>query len=148
MKIYRTYDLNLVKSILNHPKVKDMVADDSTPEPYEPPEGFYLTNEEETGILRIDQVNGICCSVHIAAHPNLWGKAEEFVKSAIEWGMENTGYNKVLAFVPSFNRLTIRLCRACGFEQEGVAKRSILKNWRFHDQILFGLSKTDFLKRR
>jgi len=148
MIVSRTHDMDAVAKILNHPKVYNMVADDSVPFPYVPPPGDYVINEAKTGLIRIDPVNGICCIVHIAAMPELWGKAEGFVESAIEWGINNTGYNKVLAMVPSFNRLTIRLCLKCGFEQEGRIKKSFLKNWEFHDQILFGLSKTDFLERR
>ena len=148
MKVFRAHDMKAVAKILNHPKVYNMVADDSVPFPYVPTPGFWVTNKEETGVVRIDPMNGICCIVHIAAHPNLWGHAGEFVESVIEWGMENTGYSKVIAMIPEYNKLTIRLCLKCGFEQEGRIKKSFLKNWCFHDQLLFGLSKTDFLERR
>ena len=140
--------MDAVAKILNHPKVYNMVADDSVPFPYEPPPGFWVMNEDETGVVRIDPLNGICCVVHIAAHPNLWGNAGEFVESVLEWGIVNTGYSKVVAMVPEYNKLTIRLCLKCGFEQEGRIKRSILKNWKFYDQLLFGLTKMDFFERR
>jgi len=148
MIVYRTHDMKAVAKILNHPKVYNMVADDSVPFPYDPPPGFWVTNKEETGVVRIDPVNGICCIVHIAAMPRLWGNSVTFVSAALEWGLLNTGYNKVIAMIPEYNKLTIRLCLKCGFEQEGRIKKSILKNWKFHDQLLFGLSKTDFLERR
>jgi len=137
-----------VAKILNHPKVYNMVSDDSVPFPYDPPPGFWVTNKEETGVVRIDPLNGICCVVHIAAVPELWGNSMAFVSAALEWGLLNTGYNKVIAMIPEYNKLTIKLCLKCGFEQEGRIKKSFLKNWKFHDQLLFGLSKTDFLKRR
>ena len=148
MKVFRTHDMDSVAKILNHPKVYNMVADDSVPFPYDPPPGFWVMNEDETGVVRIDPLNGICCIVHIAAHPNLWGRSVEFVESVLEWGLVNTGYSKVIAMIPEYNKLTMRLCLKCGFEQEGRIKKSILKNWKFHDQLLFGLNKTDFLGRR
>jgi len=148
MSVHKTDDLEAVAKILNHPKVYNMVADDSVPFPYEPPPGLWVTNKEETGVVRIDPMNGICCIVHIATLPELWGKAEAFVMEVIDWGINNTAYSKVVALIPEYNKLTLRLCLKCGFEQEGRIKKSFLKNWKFYDQVLFGLTKTDFIERR
>ena len=146
--VHRTSDLDVVGRILNHPMVYGMISDDTTPDPYEPVDGLYIMNDEETGVVRIDPVNGICCIVHIATLPELWGTAESFVMEVIDWGINNTAYNKVIALVPEYNKLTLRLCLKCGFEQEGRIKKSFLKNWKFHDLVLFGLTKTDFTERR
>jgi len=136
-----------VAKILNHPKVFGMATDDTSPDPAVPdPDAFYIIDDEESGVVRVDHVNGVCCMVHIAALPNLWGRTKDFAKEALDWGFRNTGYMKVLAMVPVFNLLAIRLCKASGFKVEGHAKKSFLKNWELHNQILFGLTKSDFYK--
>ena len=145
--VFRTKDLESVSKILNHPDVYSKMFDDATPEPIKPAEGFYIINQEHTGVVRVDRMNGICCSVHIATLPELWGKAYEFTIEALGWGFENTSFIKIIAIIPEFNRPAMCLCSRCGFQREGWIKKSFLKRWELHDQILFGLNKSDFMER-
>jgi len=145
--VFRTKDLEVVSKILNHPDVYSRMFDDATPKPFKPVEGFYVINQEYTGVVRVDQMNGICCFVHIATLPELWGKAYEFTIDVLKWGFVHTPFIKVIAIIPEFNRAAIGLCVRCGFEREGRIKKSFLKRWKMHDQVLFGLNKSDFIER-
>lgn len=144
--IERCIDKAVLTRIFNHPKVFDYLTDDLSPEFYEPvihPQVTYLVDETKEGVIRLDPMNGMCCSVHIATTPKMWGTAHEFCKSAIKWGFRNTPYQKVVAIVPVFNDMTLKLVRDIGFTQEGLLKKSFLKNWNLHDQVVFGLCKGD-----
>lgn len=145
MIVKKTDDWHAVSKILNHPKVFAFITDDAHPPMYNPNMlQFWIINEEETGVVRLDPINSTCCIAHIAALPELWGSAREFTWACLEWGFKNTTYSKVVAIVPEFNRLTVKLCERCGFETEGKIKKSFMKNYKYHDQIIFGITKTDF----
>lgn len=144
--IERTINKEAICRVFNHPQVFPWLTDDTSPPFYEPvihPQVTYLIDDTKEGVIRIDPLNGISCNVHIATTPIMWGSAHGFVRDAIKWGFENTKYMKVVAIVPAFNDLTLKLVKEVGFIQEGILKRSFLKNWKLHDQVIFGLSKRD-----
>ena len=144
MFISRTRDKKTILKVLKHPKVWPWISDDCSPENYTPllqENVIYLTEESKMGIIRIDPMNGICGSVHISTRPELWGKTVEFAEAARAWTFKHTRYVKLVAMVPSYNRLALRLIKKLGFECEGTIKKSLLKNWELHDVILFGLNK-------
>ena len=145
MIVYKTTDLEIVSKILNHPRVFRMVSDDLTPDTIIPPPGIHIVDDRHLGVVRIDPLNGFCCTVLIAALPSLWGRADEFVNSVLSWGFSNTIFTKVVAMVPDYNRLTMKLCSKCGFLVEGVIRESFLKDWEYHDMTIFGLTKEQFL---
>jgi len=142
-----TTDKELISKILNHPKVYKWITDDCSPKVYEPViqhNVIYLTNETQSGIVRIDPMNGICCQAHIALLPEMNGNGKEFVISAMTWGFSKTKYMKVVAFISENNRLAIKLVKDCGFNEEGRLKKSRLKNWKMYDQIIYGITKSEF----
>lgn len=148
MGVYRTKDMAAVSRILNHPKVFRMISEDFTPKYVPKNREFYIMNDGQTGVVRIDPFTGVTCSAHIATLPELWGKGADFTTECLKWGFKNTTYNKVVVFIPEFNRLTISLCKKCGFEQEGKISHSFILNWKYHDMIIMGITKTRFLERR
>ena len=133
--------------IMNHPKIFDMSSDDLSQKPFIPDmsHAIYLINEEETGMASVVPISGVLCQVHVAVLPELWGGAVDFFKEAFKFGFEHTCFQKVMALVPEYNRLTIRIAGKVGMVQEGKLTKSFLKNWELHDQIIFGLNKIDFL---
>lgn len=144
-----THDMDAVAKIFNHPKVFGMISDDMSPSPFIPMDyvgAIYLMDESKAGVIRIDPMNGICCICHIATLPELWGGARAFGMEFVKWLFKNTVYIKVVGIIPVYNRLVIKLCRDCGFSQEGVIRKSFMKKWKIYDQIVFGLTKSDFQK--
>jgi len=142
--IERTTDMEAVARIINDPRVCKWVADDTSVLPYVPnPAHFYIMNEEKTGLGRIDQLNGIACMVHIVTLRELRGKTLEFAKEALDWIFKNTTFSKIISLAPEYNRAAIMFGKQCGFKVEGKITKSFLKNWKLHDQIVFGLSKYD-----
>jgi len=143
--IYRCVDPNVISGIINHPKVYNYLTEDSS-SPHQPvihPSIIYLVDDNNQGVIRVDPMNSTSCYVHIATTPKMWGAGHEFVKEAISWGFKNTQYLKIVALVPAFNECTLKLVREVGFKEEGVCTKSFLKNWKLHDQIIFGFCKGD-----
>jgi len=140
-----------IARIWNHPKVLGWIRDDLSPKIATPVIAFpllYLMNKEKTGVIMVVPMNGITCEVHTACLPELWGKASEFIKECIDWGCDNTRYQKIITYIPTFNRLAIRITKKAGFEQEGRIKESFVKDWKLYDQLIFGMTKKDYLERR
>jgi RimJ/RimL family protein N-acetyltransferase len=144
MHVSRTRDKKAILKIVNHYKVRKWCVDDLSPDNYTPimhDSFIYLVDDDKTGVIVVEPMNGICCKVHIATRPEMWGKAVEFVMSAKAWLFKNTHYLKVVALVPKYNRLAVRVCRKTGFAQEGVITKAFMRNWDLHDWIVFGLNK-------
>jgi RimJ/RimL family protein N-acetyltransferase len=137
-------DPDVISKIVNHKDVCGWLSDDLSPKVHIPvihPSVIYIVDDTEQGVIRVDPMNGITCKVHIATTPKMWGTGHTFVKEAIEWGFNHTGYLKVVAYIPAFNDHTLKLVRDVGFIQEGICTKSFLKDWKLHDQIIFGLRK-------
>ena len=150
MIIKSSIDKEAIKKVFNNKKIFKRISDDCYPCEYEPTTDkrfIYLLDDTESGVVKLEQMNGICCQSHIALLPVMWGKGIEFVEESIRWVMQNTVYVKTITMIPVFNRLTIKLVKNCGFHQEGLIKKSFLKNWKLHDQAIFGLTKYEFLSR-
>ncbi len=144
--IYNCIDKAVIENIILHPKVVNWLTDDKSKH-YEVvihPQIYYLVNETNTGVIRVDPMNSITCSVHIATLPELWGKSYPFVQEALTWGFANTQYQKVVGIIPAYNEKIIKLVKHFNFKPEGVLTKSFLKNWVLIDQLIFSLSKGDF----
>ena len=142
--ITRATDMEAVARIFNHPKIYRWVSDDSSIPPYVPdPSQVYLMNDEGNAVVKIDQLNGVTCMVHIATLPELRGRTKAFVEECIEWVFRNTTFSKITSLAPECNRAAVVFGKRCGFKVEGKITKSFLKDWKMYDQILFGLSKYD-----
>lgn len=144
--IYNCRNKQIIENIVLHPKVIDWLTDDNSKN-YEAiihPNTYYLVNEQNSGVVRVDPINSITCSVHIATLPELWGKGHKFVAEAIQWGFTNTLYQKIVGIIPAYNDRVIKLVKDFNFRQEGVLTKSFLKNWVLADQLIFSLNKGDF----
>jgi RimJ/RimL family protein N-acetyltransferase len=136
----------VIENIVLHPKVMPWLTDDNS-DNYEViihPQIYYLVNEENSGVLRIDKMNSVTCSGHLATLPSLWGNGHAFVQEALDWVFVNTFYQKIVGIIPAYNERVIKLVKDLNFKQEGVLTKSFLKNWVLADQLIFGLSKGDF----
>lgn len=76
--------------------------------------------------------------------PELHGRAVEIGKEAAGWVFRYTTCQKIVAMVPRFNRLAIKIAKGFGAE-EGIIKKAFSKGWKLHDLLIFGLSKEEFI---
>lgn len=144
--VTRTFDSEVLINIFNHPQVHGWIVDDKSPDFHKPiinPAIIYLVDESKKAVVQIDPLNGISCNVHVAALPEMWGIMDGFVRESIIWGFKNTRYMKAVAMIPAYNRCALGIAKRAGFVNEGVLRKSFLRKWKLHDQIILGLCKED-----
>ncbi len=143
--IYNCINKAVIENIILHPKVINWLTDDNTKN-YDVvihPQIHYLVNEANTGVVRVDPMNSVTCSLHIATLPELWGNGKSFGLDVRDWVFSKTLYQKAVAIIPAYNDRVIRLVNRLNFKQEGVLTKSFLKNWVLTDQLIFSLNKGD-----
>lgn len=147
--VERTFDFELVKSYITHPRVYEHVSDDSCPpasefQPCESGMVIYALvrfDGEPAGVFMLVTENAVTLQVHTCLGPNAWGKSVEAAKAAAEWVFSTTKFLRLNTQVPVCNKLAERLALKAGMTQYGLCPKSFLKNGRLWDIGLYGMSK-------
>ena len=138
-------DKEKIKKIIFHPDVVDFLSDDgsSNIRDVSLENTKYLINEDETGIIRVDMLNSLTVSIHMALMPEAWGSGYDFSIRAIRWGAKNLVWVKIVAMIPKYNEKTIGLVKKLNFKCEGIITKSFMKNWQLHDILIYTVNKED-----
>jgi RimJ/RimL family protein N-acetyltransferase len=145
----RSFDYELIGSILTHPKIYPHISDDGSPpaaeyRPIESEAVWYIVvrdEEEVLGLWMLHPHNSICWEIHTALLPNAWGeRGQRAARLLPEWIWKNTLCRRVMTNVPDNNRLALRFAREAGMTEFGVNSASFLKNGKLWDQVLLGIS--------
>jgi RimJ/RimL family protein N-acetyltransferase len=75
-----------------------------------------------------------------------WGKgyAKEVIEIVLRYYFRELRYQKVNAFVYSFNERSIKLHQSMGFKEEGRLRKMVYTNGEFYDEIYFGMTSEEF----
>lgn len=75
-----------------------------------------------------------------------WGKGigKEATILMLKYAFEELNLNRIYAFVREDNTKAINLDKKIGFVQEGILRKSIYKNNKYINQILFSILKEEF----
>ncbi|MBU5439211.1 GNAT family N-acetyltransferase [Tissierella sp. MSJ-40] len=75
-----------------------------------------------------------------------WGKgyAKEAIKIVLRYYFRELRYQKVNAFVYSFNEKSLKLHESLGFKQEGRLRRMVYTNGDYFDEIYYGMTVEEF----
>lgn len=68
------------------------------------------------------------------------------MKIVLKYAFMERRLNKYCASILDDNLGSIAMHKKLGCEQEGLCKQNIYTNGRYHDEVLFGLTKDDYLK--
>lgn len=148
-----TTDLELVRTIVTHPKLYPMLSDDFSPAreeyvPLEHPAVTYLLakdGQEVLGLWMLVEQSPVITEVHTCLLPSSWGaRAAAAAKGGMSWVFEHTGVQLLITHVPQYNRLACRFARAARMTELGRLPKSFRKNNELHDQILLGVSREEF----
>lgn len=145
----QTQDECFINHCLTHPAVWRVGTDDvlSNVNPklfFTQIDGVLYIKAGEYGILIGRPVNYISFEVHVALLPEARGKAVDICKGAMQWLFsKSTRPLRLIASIPEYNKLAIRLARKVGMEFIGINKLSFQKDGKLFDQHLFGISKGD-----
>lgn len=150
MKIERTHDMELVKSIMSHPAIFPHIHDDSVTEcaPIDHEGLFWMlvSDGEPAGVFLVHAHNSACFEMHTCLLPRIWGKdAAHAAQLLLAWAFNDTQCQKMITAVPSYNRAAIRFAKAGGMTQEGVNRASFLRNGELIDQIMLGITKQEWI---
>jgi hypothetical protein len=146
-------DNELVVNILKHPSIYKWVSDDYSCSAENVDYRQFLAMDSVYVLLQFGGCltifiprNGITWEVHSASLPETRGKNMVLAgKNAVQWMFANTPCRKIVTAVPTFNPLAMRLSRMCGMAEEGNDRKSFLKDGVLYDQILYGITKEEYL---
>jgi RimJ/RimL family protein N-acetyltransferase len=149
IRFERSFDYELIRSILVHPRVYPHISDDGSPaaaefRPLQSDAVWYIVvrdGEEVLGLWMLHPHNSICWEIHTALLPNAWGeRGLRAARLLPEWIWKNTLCRRVMTNVPDNNRLALRFAREAGMTEFGVNPASFLKHGELWDQVLLGIS--------
>ena len=71
----------------------------------------------------------------------VWGKglATAAIKAFLPWGFERFRLTRIFAITFVSNEASIRVLEKCGFEREGLMRKSAIKRGVIHDEYLYSV---------
>lgn len=85
--------------------------------------------------------------IDIASEHRRKGYASEAISLVLKYYFEELRYQKATVCVHDDNPASIGLHEKLGFKKEGVHRRMVFSNSKYHDMIWFGLLAEEFQKR-
>lgn len=125
----------------------DSVSDDGTPEEgWTPPPGIYLGGFDDSGqlvgVFAFLPVSTATVDSHVAMRKSGYGNAAKTLgRMAIAWIWRNTNFKRIITQTPGSNPLAVRYVGSLGFVRFGVNPSSWLKNGKYHDMYLSGITR-------
>lgn len=106
---------------------------------------FVIANDTEpVGVIGLDKwpdVYGKSMEIGYWLGEPFWNKGicTNAVKVIVEYGFNTFDINRIFAGVFAWNPSSARVLEKAGFELEGRCKKSVYKNGKFVDQIMYAL---------
>jgi RimJ/RimL family protein N-acetyltransferase len=73
------------------------------------------------------------------------GYGTEAARLIIRYGFEQLNLHRITSSAFSFNERSVRLHKSIGFTEEGKQRQADFKNGVYHDRIMFGFLKNEWL---
>ena len=74
------------------------------------------------------------------------GYGTEAARLIIRYGFEQLNLHRINSGAIGFNERSIRMHKKVGFTEEGRQRQAMFKNGAFHDHVLFGFLRDEWLK--
>lgn len=151
IRLYNTFDMNLVKSIITDDEIWDQITEDGTKkEEYNPcfDSGMIWLlvkfNEDVAGVIYVNKET--ICSISI--HPNLKNKYrmhyKDMMNELFKWFLSlPEEVQKINCSIPVNLKKVNNSALKIGFKSEGVNRYSFLKNNEIYDRIMYGLTRSE-----
>ena len=154
----RSFDYQLIRRIMTHPRIFPHISDDYSPamseyRPVESGQIWYVIvrdiypdagPEEILGLWMFVPQNGVCWEVHTCLLPAAWGeRGQRAARMLPDWIWENTHCQRIVTNVPTPNRLALHFALKAGMKIFGVNRESYLKHGVLCDQVMLGISKSE-----
>lgn len=141
-----TSDLDLVASIVGEPRCRRRMRNDADLGPLADPrllEMAYRVGGVAFVVVSEPQPVGVfvlcntpearfpeAAEVYQCVSPSVWGRTEAIARGWLDWVWRETGIRKLIAHIPTYNRLSLRLAKRVGFREIGLLERLGTKNGR------------------
>jgi len=101
------------------------------------------------GLHRIDWKNRVATLGVVIGEREYWGRGygTEAVRAMLRYAFGELGLNRVELETYEFNPRAIRCYEKAGFVREGVRRRALYREGKFHDVILMGILRSEFQER-
>ena len=150
-------DVDFVAGILGHPEVFPFISEDGSDSAdvtqhanalLATPVIYVMSPNEWTLAIFVPR-SSVCLELHTCILPDGRGKiALQVNRDVGAWIFENTTCQKVITWVPVFNRAADLMARRLGFELQGNNDKSFLRHGTLYDQLLYGVTKEKWLCRQ
>lgn len=140
----RTYDMDLVKTIITNPKCFGQMANDSAP----PREKLECVDRSGTlpiiarnddgilaGVFLLVSIVPHVAEVHFCLLPSAWGQGDKIGEEFLEWAWKGTSLNTLRGPVPAYNRLALKTALACGFRISTVTDDAVQRGGKLYAMI-------------
>lgn len=150
MTFERTWDWELVKGIVTHPKIWPQITYDGAPDPLDPFQDpgestwciLAKDGDETLGLYVFQQQNPACWDSHIYMLPQAWGeRARTATVEVFRWMFERTAARRIVGTIPDYNRFGVAFALHCGMVPFGVNPESVKKDGKLWDQMLLGITR-------
>ena len=148
--IERCLDASLINSIITHPAIFPHVTDDfgGSPEDFDCSEALktegvlFLTPRQGQvlGVFMVHKHTTVLWEVHTCLLPETENKLD-CAKALIRWMFQSTTCRKLISWAPADNKRAYHFALKAGLVDEGICKKSFLKNGVLLDQHLMGIGK-------
>ncbi len=158
-------DLEFIRSMINNPVIEKSIVGWTVPLSRKDEEVWYssyknTTNEIRyiielngkavglTGIASIDWKNGCVTTSGIRIGSDSQGKgiATDAYMTMLKYIFLELRMNRANASALEFNSGSLRFMEKCGYEREGIQRNAVYKNGTFHNLVILGLLKDDYIK--
>ena len=100
------------------------------------------------GLHRIDWKNRVATLGIVIGEKAYWGRGygTEAVRTMLRYAFHELGLNRVELETYSFNPRAQRCYERAGFRREGVRRGALYRDGKFHDIIIMGILREEFLE--
>lgn len=149
MRLERTKDAALIRSIVTHESIWPHVSEDGVSrETWEPAihDQIYqlaiIDEEGVGGVFILTPHSSVCWEVHTCVLPSHRGaKAREATALCAKWMFANSPCLHIITKVPAYNRQAYKLARDSGLRDIGVIESAWVKGGEACDVYLLGVLK-------
>jgi len=102
----------------------------------------YIISDDKLALYIIHPLNSISWVIHTHVLPAAHTNSINYSKQVLDYIF--TSYNdihKLIAIIPDIYMDVLKHCKKCGFLQEGMISKSILKDGKILDQVMLGLER-------
>lgn len=152
MEFIDTYNMDFVREFMLDDEIWDYVAQDSaTKESYIPEcnkNKMWLTcldREMIIGVISLTSDGHSAVKMHPCMMKECRNKSREMIKEFLKWFclfMPNH-IQKLNVCIPFSRKIVYNLAKKCGFIDEGINRKSFLKNGQWYDQWYLGLTRSE-----